>query len=686
MNEANSWANFSFSIHTMGKMRIAPYEGEDNMNQKAVDAVRVLGIDAIERSKSGHPGIVMGAAPMAVALWTQFLRVNPTRPTWFNRDRFVLSAGHGSMLLYGLLHLSGFDVTIDDLKNFRVLDSKTPGHPEYKHTPGVDATTGPLGQGIAMAVGMAMAEKKLAATYNTANHHIIDHYTYALCGDGDLMEGVASEAASFAGLQKLSKLVVLYDSNDICLDGEVCEAFSEDVQARFNSYGWQTILVADGTDMVEISKAIEAAHADKARPTLIEIKTVIGHGSQKAGTNAVHGAPLGTEDAERSKQQYGWGHEPFFVPEDIYAYYNETVKQRGEKAYAEWSESFNAYARLYPELALQLQQSIKKNFEPVQWQSYENGFEQATRNSSQDCIQIVAEHLPYLFGGSADLSHSNMTFIKNEGLFLPNQLENRNIQYGVREFAMAAIANGISLHGGLLPYVGTFFVFSDYLKPALRLSALMQQQVLYILTHDSIAVGEDGPTHEPIEQLAMLRSIPNVFTFRPADARETVGAWHAMLYIKNAPSTLVLTRQNLPVLATTDAAQVVKGGYIVCHEVSELKLIMMASGSEVPLAVEVATELNQQGIGVRVVSMPSQELFNLQTEEYKASILPRNDSVRRMAIEMAHPQSWYQYLGLDDIAVGITSFGASGNANDVLEKYGFTKDAIMKKAQALLNK
>ncbi|MGL5042774.1 MAG: transketolase [Culicoidibacterales bacterium] len=656
------------------------------MNQKAINAVRVLGIDAIEKANSGHPGIVMGAAPMAVTLWTQFLQVNPTRPTWFNRDRFVLSAGHGSMLLYGLLHLSGFDVSMDDIKEFRQLDSKTPGHPEFKHTPGVDATTGPLGQGIAMAVGMALAEKKLAATYNTANYPIIDHFTYALCGDGDLMEGVSSEAASFAGLHQLGKLVVLYDSNNICLDGQLEDAFQEDVLGRFNSYGWQTILVKDGTDVEELKQALTLAQSESLKPTLIEVKTIIGHGSAKQGTSAVHGAPLGVDDAKLVRQTYNWDLPAFEIPEDVYAYYGQNVKARGEKAYESWSELFNSYARLYPELALQLQQSIKKTFEPVQWQSYETGFEQATRNSSQDCITVLADHLPYVFGGSADLSHSNMTFIKNEGLFLPNQLENRNIQYGVREFAMASIANGLSLHGGLLPYVATFFVFSDYLKPALRLSALMQQQVLYVLTHDSVAVGEDGPTHEPVEQLAMLRSTPNVFTFRPADARETVGSWHAMLYIKNAPSALVLSRQNLPVLATSDASQVVKGGYIVTKEATELKLIMMASGSEVSLAIAVAQELNATGIGVRVVSMPSLELFNLQSDDYKNEILPQTSNVRRMAIEMAHPQPWYQYLGLEDIAIGMTSFGASGKATDVLEKFGFTKENILMKAKALIKK
>lgn len=654
------------------------------MNAKMIDAVRVLGIDAIEHANSGHPGIVMGAAPMATTLWTQFLRVNPDRPTWLNRDRFVLSAGHGSMLLYALLHLSGFDVSMDDIKNFRQLDSKTPGHPEYKHTAGVDATTGPLGQGIAMAVGMALAEKKLAATYNKDNYDIINHFTYALCGDGDLMEGIAAEAASFAGLQQLGKLVVLYDSNDINLDGATSESFTENVCQRFDSYGWQTIYVEDGLNPDAIKTAIAAAQADTTRPTLIEVKTIIGVGSQKQGTNAVHGAPLGATDTIHVKAQYGWDAEPFSIAEDIYQAFTSDVKERGQIEYNAWAEKFNQYATQYPELALQLQQSIQKKFEAIDWEPYEVGFEQATRNSSHDCIQHIADKIPYLFGGSADLSMSNMTMIKGEGLFLPEQLTNRNIQYGVREFAMAGIANGISLHGGLLPYVATFFVFSDYLKPALRLSALMEQQVIYVLTHDSIAVGEDGPTHEPVEQLAMMRSIPNTYNFRPADANETIGAWHAALHIKNAPSSLILTRQNLPVTEYTDAKKVVKGGYIAYPEQHPLSLMLMASGSEVHLAIETAKTLTAEGIGVRVVSMPSMELFNLQDEAYQTSVLPKDANIKRVAIEMAHPQPWYRYLGLNDLAIGIETFGASGKGNEVLAKFGFTPEKILEKVRNFL--
>ena len=657
-----------------------------NMNQKAIDALRVLGIDAIEKSKSGHPGIVMGAAPMAATLWTQVLEVSPSRPTWFNRDRFVLSAGHGSMLLYGLLHLSGFDVTMDDIKSFRQLDSRTPGHPEYKFTAGVDATTGPLGQGIAMAVGMALAEKKLAATYNTENYKIVDHYTYALCGDGDLMEGVSTEAASFAGLQKLSKLIVMYDSNDINLDGPTSESFTEDIQKKFQALGWQTLYVEDGTDTTTILAALEAAKAETERPTLIEIKTVIGCGSINEGTSKVHGAPLGAEDAAATRAKYGWTSAPFEIDAAIYDYFKVNVQERGEKAYAEWANTFNDYAKVNPEMALQLQQSIKKNYDNVEWQTYETGFEQATRNSSHDSIQTIAAQVPSLFGGSADLAGSNMTAIKDEGLFSDNNLASRNIQYGVREFAMAGIANGMSLHGGLLPFVSTFMVFSDYLKPAMRLSALMEQQVIYVLTHDSIAVGEDGPTHEPVEQLAMIRSIPNTFTFRPADARETVGSWYAGLSIKNAPTAIVLTRQNLPVLPGTDSNQVTRGGYIVQKESHALQLILLAAGSEVSLVSEVATKLEAEGVGVRVVSMPSIELFNLQSAEYRAEVLPNTPGVKRLAVEMAHPQPWYQFLNLTDEVMGITTFGASGPAADVLAKFGFTTEHVLAKAKALLAK
>jgi len=654
------------------------------MDSQMINAIRMIGIDAIEKAKSGHPGIVLGAAPMAETLWTRFLKINPKKPSWINRDRFVLSAGHGSMLLYALLHLSGFDVSKADIENFRQLDSLTPGHPEYKHTPGVDATTGPLGQGIAMAVGMALAEKKMAATYNQEGFNIIDHFTYCLCGDGDLMEGVSGEAASFAGLQRLGKLIVLYDSNDINLDGATKDSFTENVCGRFASYGWQTIYVADGMNPDAIAHAIAEAQEDTGRPTLIEIKTIIGVGSEHEGTNRVHGAPLGSADVRALRKKYGWQHKPFTVPQEIYDGFKASVVERGVRSYDAWSDSFNEYAQIYPELATQLHNSIKKKYAEIKWNSPADGFEQATRNSSSDCLQQVAAHIPSLFGGSADLASSNMSAIKDTGLFLPDNLSGRNIQFGVREFAMAAIANGMSLHNGLLPYVSTFFVFSDYLKPALRLSALMGQQVLYLLTHDSIAVGEDGPTHQPIEQLAMVRAIPNLFNFRPADARETIGAWHAALHIKSAPSTIILTRQNTVVSQYTDAAKVLRGGYVAYQEQYLLSLIMMASGSEVALALEVAEELTSRGIGVRVVSMPSMELFNAQDASYKDEVLPINDRVKRVSIEMASTQPWYRYLGLGDLAIGIDTFGAAGKGEDVIAKFGFTKEQVLSKVITLL--
>ncbi|TLG74350.1 transketolase [Culicoidibacter larvae] len=641
------------------------------MEQQSVNALRVLGIDAIEKSNSGHPGIVMGAAPMAYTLWSRHLRVNPNQTDWMNRDRFVLSAGHGSMLLYGLLHLSGFDVTLDDIQQFRQWDSKTPGHPEFGHTAGIDATTGPLGQGIAMAVGMATAEKHLAALCNKPDYAVIDHFTYVICGDGDLMEGISSEASSFAGLQKLGKLVVLYDSNDICLDGTTSDSFTENVRARYDAYGWQTILVEDGNDIEAIDKAIIEAKKDTSRPTLIEVKTVIGFGAdKKAGSNSSHGAPLGAEEATHAKAVYGWTHAPFVIPEEVYADYRSKVAERGTAAFNEWQTAFAAYTKAHPEAAELLTDSEVE----IDFPDYEDGFSQATRNSSQDCINQIAAGLPTFFGGSADLAHSNMTYINGEGLFNDEHPENRNIQFGVREFAMGAILNGMSLHGGLKVYGGTFFVFSDYLKAAMRLSSLMHQPVTYVLTHDSVAVGEDGATHEPIEQLAMLRSIPNMNVIRPADARETLGAWRIAIESEQRPTSLILTRQNLTVDAT-DADEVAKGAYIVHKEAKQIDAILIASGSEVNLALAAARSLAEENIDVRVVSMPSMNLFDEQSDAYKEQILP--SAVRaRVAIEMASSFGWHKYVGLDGAVVGIDRFGASAPAAKIIEAYGFTVENV----------
>lgn len=646
------------------------------MSNLSVNAIRFLGIDAIEKSKSGHPGVVMGAAPMAYDLFTKQMRVNPEVPNWVNRDRFVLSAGHGSMLLYALLHLSGFqDVTMDEIKHFRQWGSKTPGHPEFGHTAGVDATTGPLGQGISMATGFAQAERFLAAKYNREGYNIFDHYTYVICGDGDLMEGVSAEAASYAGLQKLDKLIVLYDSNDINLDGETKDSFTESVRDRYNAYGWHTALVKDGTDLEAIDTAIETAKVS-GKPSLIEVKTVIGYGSpNKQGTNAVHGAPLGAEEAAATRKALTWDYAPFEIPEEVYEDYRVNVAERGKAAYDAWEKLVEEYKQAYPDLADEVSAIIAGKdpveIKPEDFPVKETGLSQATRNSSQDALNAAAKVLPTFLGGSADLAHSNMTYIKEDGLQDDAHRLNRNIQFGVREFAMGTILNGMALHGGLRVYGGTFFVFSDYVKAAVRLSALQGLPVTYVFTHDSIAVGEDGPTHEPIEHLAGLRAIPNLNVLHPADARETQAAWYLALKSQTTPTALVLTRQNLTVEARTDFDKVAKGAYVVYETANGFDTILLASGSEVNLAVATAKELEVQGEKVRVVSVPSTDIFDAQDAAYKEEILP-NAVRRRVAIEMAATQSWYKYVGLDGAVIGIDKFGASAPAAKVMEEYGFT--------------
>ena len=653
------------------------------MSQKSVNAIKVLGVDAINKAKSGHPGIVMGAAPMAYSLFTKHLRVNPKKTDWINRDRFVLSAGHGSMLLYSLLHLSGFeDVSLEEVKNFRQWGSKTPGHPEFGHTKGIDATTGPLGQGISTAVGMALAERYLAAKYNKEGYELFDHYTYVICGDGDIMEGVASEASSFAAVQKLNKLVVLYDSNDICLDGETKDAFSENVRARYEAYGWNTILVEDGSDVEAVNAAIEQAKKSD-KPTLIEVKTIIGAGSpNRQGTNGVHGAPLGDEETALFRKEIGWENEPFDIPADVYADFKANVADRGESEYVKWEKLYADYKAAYPELAKELEEALTR--EDIKHLSKESfsfknvGEAQATRNSSQDAINSVAAVLPTFFGGSADLSHSNMTFIKGDNLQDDAHRTERNVQFGVREFAMATVLNGLMLHGGVRVFGGTFFVFSDYLKGALRLSALQNLPVTYVFTHDSIAVGEDGPTHEPIEHLASLRTIPNTYVFRPADATETQAAWYLSQKTNDRPTSIVLTRQNLPILENSSFEKVAKGAYVVYETAADFDTILIATGSEVALAIDVARELEKDGSKVRVVSMPSVELFEEQSKEYKEELLPLNIR-RRVSLEMGNSALWYKYVGLDGLAIGIDKFGASAPANKVIEEYGFTVEAVVEK-------
>lgn len=653
------------------------------MSQKSVNAIKVLGVDAINKAKSGHPGVVMGAAPMAYSLFTKHLRVNPKKTDWINRDRFVLSAGHGSMLLYSLLHLSGFeDVSLEEVKNFRQWGSKTPGHPEFGHTKGIDATTGPLGQGISTAVGMALAERYLAAKYNKEGYDLFDHYTYVICGDGDIMEGVASEASSFAAVQKLNKLVVLYDSNDICLDGETKDAFSENVRARYEAYGWNTILVEDGENVEAINVALEQAKKS-GKPTLIEVKTIIGAGSpNRQGTNGVHGAPLGDEETALFRKEIGWENEPFDIPTDVYADFKANVADRGENEYTKWEKLYADYKAAYPELAKELEEVLSR--EDISRLSKESfsfknvGEAQATRNSSQDAINSVAAVLPTFFGGSADLSHSNMTFIKGDNLQDDAHRTERNVQFGVREFAMATVLNGLMLHGGVRVFGGTFFVFSDYLKGALRLSALQNLPVTYVFTHDSIAVGEDGPTHEPIEHLASLRTIPNTYVFRPADATETQAAWYLSQKTNDRPTSIVLTRQNLPILENSSFEKVAKGAYVVYETAVDFDIILIATGSEVALAIDVARELEKDGSKVRVVSMPSVELFEEQSKEYKEELLPLNIR-RRVSLEMGNSALWYKYVGLDGLAIGIDKFGASAPANKVIEEYGFTVEAVVEK-------
>ena len=650
------------------------------MSNVSVNAIRFLGVDAINKANSGHPGVVMGAAPMAYALFTKQMHITPEAPNWLNRDRFVLSAGHGSMLLYALLHLTGYeDTSMEELKAFRQWGSKTPGHPEFGHTAGVDATSGPLGQGISTAVGFALAERFLAAKYNKEGFPIFDHYTYAIAGDGDFMEGVSAEAASFAGHQKLDKLIVLYDSNNICLDGELDDAMTENVRARYEAYGWYTALVEDGTDVEAINIAIEAAKTS-GKPSLIEVKTVIGHGAPtKGGTNAAHGAPLGAEETAAAREALGWTYEPFDIPSSVYADFKANVADRGAAAHEAWTQLVADYQAAYPAEGAELA-AISAGKDPVaitsaDFPALEAGFSQATRNSSQDALNVIASKLPTFLGGSADLAHSNMTYIKGEGLQDADHVLNRNIQFGVREFAMGAILNGMALHGGLRVYGGTFFVFSDYVKAAVRLSALQGLPVTYVFTHDSIAVGEDGPTHEPIEQLPGLRALPNLNVIRPADARETQAAWHLAVNSSSTPTALVLTRQNLTVEEGTDFDKVAKGAYVV-YEAAGFDTILLASGSEVNLAVKAAKELEAAVTKVRVVSVPSMELFDAQDAAYKEEILP-NAVRRRVAIEMAASLSWYKYVGLDGKVIGIDKFGASAPAQTVIDNYGFTVENVV---------
>ena len=657
-------------------------------DQLAIDTIRALSIDAIEKANSGHPGLPMGAAPMAYTLWTRHLNFNPQSKDFFNRDRFILSAGHGSALLYSLLHVSG-SLELEELKQFRQWGSKTPGHPEYRHTDGVEVTTGPLGQGFAMSVGMALAESHLAGKFNKDQFDIVNHYTYVLASDGDLMEGISHEAASFAGHNQLDKLIVLYDSNDISLDGDLDKSFSEDTKHRFEAYGWNYILVKNGNDLDEIDNAITQAKSQQG-PTIIEVKTIIGFGSpNKAGSNGVHGAPLGEEERALTFKEYGLDPEKRFnVPEDVYEIFKSTMLKRANENEDAWNNKLKNYSEAYPELAeefkLAMSGKLPNNYADA-LPEYDLNHSGASRADSGEIIQKLSEFVPSFFGGSADLAGSNKSNVKEAKDYNKDTPEGKNVWFGVREFAMGAAINGMAAHGGLHPYAATFFVFSDYLKPALRLSSIMGLNSTFIFTHDSIAVGEDGPTHEPIEQLAGLRAIPNMNVIRPADGNETRVAWEVALESEHTPTSLVLTRQNLPTLDVdkqTVENGVRKGAYIVFETEQQLEYLLLASGSEVNLAVEAAKELEQQGKGVRVISMPNWYAFEQQSSEYKESILP-SDVTKRIAIEMASPLGWHKYVGIEGKVIGINSFGASAPGDLVVEKYGFTKENILKQVRSL---
>ena len=659
-----------------------------NIEQKSVNAIRVLAADTVQKANSGHPGMPLGSAAMAYELWANHLTHNPKNPKWVNRDRFILSAGHASSLLYSLLHLFGYGLTIEDMKNFRQDNSLTPGHPEYGHTVGVEATTGPLGAGMGMAVGMAMAQAHMAATFNTEDYNIIDHYTFVLGGDGCMEEGISSEAFSLAGTLGLSKLIVLYDSNNITIEGNTDLAFTEDVNKRMEAFGFQTLTVEDGNNLEEISKAIELAKAEKTKPSFITVKTKIAFGCPaKEGSESSHGSPLGEENVKALRDNLGWEEqEAFVIPQDVYDNFAQKAK-KGQEVEDNWNKLFKAYCEKYPEK----KELWDKYFAVIddekllncdEFWSYEDK-PQATRSLSGNMINRLAKIMPNFWGGSADLGPSNKTVIKDGGSFSKNNYLGRNIHYGVREFAMAAIANGITLYGGTKTFVGTFFVFSDYLKPMARLAALMKIPVTYVLTHDSIGVGEDGPTHEPIEQLAMLRAMPNINVFRPADATETAAAWYSAITSKNTPTVLALSRQNLPQIEGS-SKEALKGGYIIAESIkAKPDAIIIASGSEVSLAVEAKKELMEKGFDIRVVSMPCMDIFEQQSDEYKEKILPQTVE-KRLVVEAGSSICWGKYLGFKGKSVTIDTFGASAPANVLFKKYGFTVENVVNKALSML--
>lgn len=660
-----------------------------NIEEMSVNAIRVLSADAIQKANSGHPGLPLGTAPIAYELFSKHMNYNPQNPEWINRDRFVLSGGHGSMLLYSLFHLFGIgNLSLDEVKNFRQFGSLTPGHPEYGHTVGVEATTGPLGQGMAMAVGMAMAEAHLASVFNKEGYPVVDHYTYVLGGDGCMMEGISSECFSLAGTLGLSKLIVFYDSNNISIEGSTDIAFTEDVVTRFKAFGFQTIEVEDGNDLCAIGKAIEEAKADKTRPSLIKVNTLIGYGCPaKQGKASAHGEPLGVDNVAALKENIGWPCKgDFEVPQEVYDHYKE-LSANMAKAEDKWNELFASYVEKYPEMK-------------ELWDNYFDGYDmsdlfnsdeywakgdkaEATRNTSGTILNMIKKAMPNLIGGSADLAPSNKTNLKDAGDFSKDNYAGSNLHFGVREQAMAAIGNGLMLHGGLKAFVATFFVFSDYVKPMARLTALMQLPLTYVFTHDSIGVGEDGPTHEPIEQLAAFRSLPGFTVFRPCDRTETAAAWMYAVENECGPTGLVFTRQNLPQMEGS-SKDALKGGYVIADSQKEVPdAIIIASGSEVSLAVNAKEELKKDGIDVRVVSMPSMELFDKQSAEYKESVLP-NAVRKRVAVEALSDFGWYKYVGLDGRVIAMEGFGASGPAATLFEHFGFTVDNVVKTVKEVI--
>lgn len=650
----------------------------------SINTIRTLSIDAVEKAKSGHPGLPLGAAPMAYVLWTRFLRHNPHNPSWPNRDRFILSAGHGSMLLYSLLHLTGYDLPLQELKHFRQWGSKTPGHPEYGHTAGIETTTGPLGQGFATGVGMAMAEKHLSARYNRPEFPIIDHYTYGIVSDGDLMEGVASEAASLAGTLKLGKLIYLYDDNHISIEGDTAIAFNEDVLARFAAYGWHTQRVSDGTDIEAISRAIAEAQADP-RPSLIAVRTIIGYGSpNRQNTAKAHGEALGEEEVRLTKKALGWPLQDFYIPDSVLTHFRQAV-DHGREWEGAWIQMKETYDKAHPDLSEELARAMHRTqpAAPQDLPSFDVGTAYATRAASGQILNALAEKIPALFGGSADLAPSNNTYLKDQGDFSDNTPEGRNIHFGVREHAMGSALNGMSLHGGLRVYGGTFLIFSDYLRPAIRLASLMKQPVTYVFTHDSIGLGEDGPTHQPIEQLAALRAIPGLYVIRPADANETRAAWEFALATEDHPVALALTRQKVATLPADKAAQLKRGAYVLDESSKNPELILIATGSEVELAYQAFQVLSEKNLAVRVVSMPSWELFAEQDQSYRDQVLPPAVT-RRIAIEAASPLGWERYVGLNGSIIAMRSFGASAPAPELFRHFGFTVDHVVEEAERLL--